>query len=167
MTLAGDTDNFRIEPIVPLPKLVFNEKGVPWRRIRPDQRIYPETYLGQTYEMVAKDPDAMAVLRQIGSDVLTNSFVVNFRGKGVGGKDGSWNVDLEKCKELNIRLLNMFSIVDDTSEEQRKKVELVLTLSEIDSKHYSIALKNVCQNLGLKYEQQVRLLSELPDKYYS
>jgi vitellogenic carboxypeptidase-like protein len=148
LTLAGNTDNFRIEPIVPLPELVFDANGL--LLAEGDDQIKEfiwENILGKPNEDIADNPNAMAVLSQLGSDVLTNSFVVNFMDK-----DGNWNADLEKCKELNINLFNKFSIVDDTTEDDRKKVELVLTLSEIDSKHYNVALKSVCEKLGLGYD---------------
>ena len=148
LTLAKDTDNFRIEPIVPLPELVFDGKGMPLAKgDNAIKEFIRKHILGKPNEKIAEDPDAMAVLSQLGSDVLTNSFVVNFRGL-----DGSWNVDLEKCKELNSKLFHMFSIVDDTSEEDRKRVEFVLTYSEIDSKHYKVALESVCKKLGLVYD---------------
>ena len=146
LTLADEKDDFRIEPLIPLPERIYdlytNTKIIAEGRDGILEFIR-KNIIGKSNEELVGNPNVLALLQQIGSDVLINSFAVNFR------RNGEWNRDLSKLNKLNEELFNMFSI---TTPEQAKedKVDFIITSSTLDSKHYEVPLKRISEKLGIQ-----------------
>jgi hypothetical protein len=65
-----------------------------------ERRFTWDTLLKRPRELLAKDPKACTLMRQMGSDLVVNSFAYNFRVDGVINQD----VSEAKCSEfLHIR----------------------------------------------------------------
>lgn len=152
ITLANENDNFVIEPIISLPETIVNQDG----KIITDSKeelknFVRQNIVGQSNETIAQNADAMCVLQEIGSDVLINSFVVNYRQA-----NGEWNTSLENCKKLNQMLFEKFSITtaqDDTTE----KVEFIITKSELNTNLYKKPLTTIAKNLSLETKDDFSL----------
>lgn len=144
LTLANESDDFRIETLIPLPQQIYGKDGKTIIAAgKPQILDYIRTYIiGKSNEEIAANGDAIALLQQIGSDVLINSFVVNFR------KNGKWNTDIKLINDLNTALFNKFSI---TSPEQvlKDNVDYIITSSQLDSECYKVPLKRLCNDLGI------------------
>ncbi|ACL03319.1 peptidase S10 serine carboxypeptidase [Desulfatibacillum aliphaticivorans] len=141
VTLANDKDNFKIEPIVPLPDQIALPGGK--ASIQGESAIKAfirQNIIGKSNEEIARNPDAMAALKQLGPDVLINAFTVNFKNAA-----GSWNTDVDSCNTLNTNIFNRFSLVSDSG----KDVDLILTSSNLGNGEYQKPLHRVCQNLQL------------------
>ena len=142
LTLADESDDFRLETLVPLPEKITRQDGsviVEGGDILPFIR---KAIIGKTNEEIAGNPDAIRVLQEVGTDVLINSFVLNYR------KNGVWNTDIGNCNLLNQKIFERFSIVSPNY-EKNKNVEYMLTSSEIDTQHYKAALKRIAGSIGL------------------
>jgi len=141
ITLAGDEDNFKIEPMVPLPnKLTGPNEKVLGNDESSIKDFIRTNIIGKSNEEIAQNPDAMAALRQLGPDVLINAFTVNYKDS-----TGNWNARVENCNDLNTAIFNRFSLVKDES----KDVELILTSSDLNSDEYKKPLSRVCEKLNL------------------
>jgi vitellogenic carboxypeptidase-like protein len=147
LTLASEEDNFLLEPLLPLPTAIKDDEGDIIAQGEEDIKAFIRSHIiGHSNEEIAADKDAMAALRQIGSDVLTNAFVVNIKDSNL-----YWNSsNLDDCKNLNIALFNEFSII----KAEKKDVPLILTLSELNSKPYKVALERICTRLNLDKPDQ-------------
>ena len=142
ITLAGDNDNFRIEPIVPLPDQLMGANRKVLASDGAGIKAFIKTHIiGRDNEEIARDPDAMAALRQLGPDVLINAFTVNYKDS-----TGHWNTGVENCNTLNTNIFNRFFLVKD----ETKDVELILTSSGLNSDEYEKPLSRVCGQLGLE-----------------
>jgi vitellogenic carboxypeptidase-like protein len=90
---------------------------------------------------IAENPDAIAFLRQIGSDVLINSFIVNF------SVNGTWNTSLDRLNKFNNLLFTKFSVTTP-DEAEKNEVDFIITSSVLDKDNYKVPLKRICTNLG-------------------
>lgn len=144
LTLAESADDFRIETLIPLPEKIYNAQGTGIIAQGKDQILayIRNNILWKPNEVLAQNPDIIAFLQQVGSDVLINSFVVNFR------KNGKWNQNLALLNQLNQNLFNMFSIVAPNPEQG--KVKYLITMSNLDTQNYQIPLTRICKNLGIE-----------------
>jgi|GEM_PF-195697 len=144
LTLAGDSDVFRIESLVPLPEKITGFQGQTLATGKADIiRYIRNNIIGKTNEQLAKNPDLIAVLQQIGSDVLINSFVVNFKNK-----DGRWNTDLSKLNTLNNNLLKKFSITTPEKAHE-KNTPFIITSSNLTNQNYKVPLTRIGKELGI------------------
>lgn len=144
LTLFGLNDDFRIEPLIPLPDQLYGRSGNVIAEGRESILDYIRQHIiDKTNEELAYgQPDALSVLQQLGSDVLINAFVVNFR------INGEWNRELGRLNQFNQEIFNRFSI---TSPDQpgRDQVEFILTESQLDSDHYHVPLMRISRELNL------------------
>lgn len=138
LTLADENDKFDIQTLIPLPDKIEYADGRTF--LDGKQKILSfirNNIIGKTNEEIAQNTDALLLLQQIGSDVLINSFLVNF-------KDGSeMNRDLDKLNTLNQKLFERFSITD-TKQVEKDEVEYMLTLSKLNSQDYQQAFSRIC-----------------------
>jgi vitellogenic carboxypeptidase-like protein len=143
LTLATEEDNFRIEPLIPLPEKLYDASGQVLANGTEEIINYIKINLiGKTNEELAA-PESLAVLQQIGSDVLINSFTVNFKVNGI------WNQDLALMNQFNTKLAELFSI---TTPEQAEadKADFILTSSTLTADEYRVPLARIYKNLGIK-----------------
>ena len=141
ITLASDGDNFKIEPIVPLPDQLMGPNGkMLGNNENSIKNFIRNNIIGKSNEEIAQNPDAMVALRQLGPDVLINAFTVNYKDS-----TGNWNRSVKNCNDLNTKIFNRFSLVKDES----KDIELILTSSNLNSNEYEKPLCRVCEKLNL------------------
>lgn len=152
LTLADDNDDFKIEMLIPLPDKIYSIDNL---RIIADgeqdiKKYIRSNILGKTNEELIENQDAMALLQQIGADVLTNSFVVNFK------KNGLWNKNVVQLNNLNQQIFEMFSVTSPDI-EKIKEVEYIVTMSTLDTKHYRVPLSRISKNLNLETDTDFEL----------
>jgi vitellogenic carboxypeptidase-like protein len=145
LTLADEKDDFCIEPLIPLPDKLYNRQGKVIAEGKQEILSYiRQNIIGKTNEeLVQDDSDALSVLQQVGSDVLINSFVVNFKS------NGQWNRKLDLLNQLNQKLFNKFSITDP-DQAAKDDVDFILTESQLDTTHYQVPLERICRELGIQ-----------------
>lgn len=145
LTLAKENDNFSIQTLIPLPNEIMDldNKHVILNGSEEILSYIRNHIIGKTNEEIAANPNSLALLQQIGADVLINSFIVNFK---VNGKS---NQDLNKLNQLNEKLFNMFSITT-TEQALKNKVEYILTFSKFNSNTYKEAFSRICNNWSIK-----------------
>ncbi|RDU23873.1 pyridoxal phosphate-dependent decarboxylase family protein [Anaerosacchariphilus polymeriproducens] len=144
LTIAKENDNFSIQTLIPLPNKIMDldNKNVILSGTEEILSYIRNNIIGKTNEEIAANSKALALLQQIGSDVLINSFIVNFK------VNGKVNHDLNKLNLLNEKLFNMFSITT-TEQALKNKVEYILTLSKFNSDTYKEAFSRICNNWGI------------------
>lgn len=150
LVLADDKTNwgddaksydFCIEPLIPLPSKIVLSKSNSIEGKDEMLSFIREYIKNKTNDEIAQNPEALAFLRHIGSDVLINSFVVNFK------IDDTWNKSLKVLNNFNNALFNKFSITTP-EEAQKNQVDFMLTSSVVDEANYEVPVKRISKNLG-------------------
>jgi carboxypeptidase C (cathepsin A)/glutamate/tyrosine decarboxylase-like PLP-dependent enzyme len=140
VTLTGENDTFDLEPLIPLPNRLVGAGGETLASGEDKVKAWiRERIVGRSNEELRADADAMAVLCELGPDVLINAFVVNKRG----------NTDLGTCSKLNQELFDEHFSMVKSGEKVRDDLDLILTMSALDADKYSVPLERVCRRLGL------------------
>ncbi len=101
--------------------------------------------IGKTNEDIDKDADAMYVLSELGTDVLINAFMVNYKTE-----DGEWNHDADKLNQLNQKLFDKFSISDSETAE-KDKVDYILMMTTLEKDAYAAPLKALKDAWGIDF----------------
>lgn len=143
LTLADFAKSFDLEMLIPLPEVIqLASKEKTLRGKEEIKEFIRGHIIGKCNEDIAKDRDAMELLRQIGTDVLINSFVVNIKG--------NQNVDL--INKLNEKVFDMFSI--QTPEKAKANtVEYILMMSGLSTNVYKKPLLHIEEKWNVKFEQ--------------
>lgn len=138
-----EQDDFEIRMLVKLP---YSLRGPKYNLLaeNPEQvRNYITTHIiGKTNEEISQDEDAMFVLSELGTDVLINTFLVNFK------VNGQWNHDLDKLNEFNNKIFNKFSISDPETAEA-DKVDYILMKTDLDAVTYQSPLADALGTWGI------------------
>lgn len=137
-------DDFEIRMLVKLPNSL---RGADYKLLaqNPQEvRDYIKTHIiGRTNEEISQDKDAMFVLSELGTDVLINTFLVNFK------VNGQWNHDLAKLNEFNTKIFGKFSISDPATAEA-DKVDYVLMKTDLDAGTYAKPLEGALGAWGVQ-----------------
>ncbi len=128
------------DPIQPSPFRIELLQMLPAERdgLGPDavkrQRDIVSGFVGLTNDelrlRLAKDEEAAALFREIGSDQVILSYAFNFRDRNTG----TWNTDPAACNKLNDAIYGLCSIMD--AEADPNQVDLVITGSAFDVDGY-------------------------------
>jgi len=110
------------------------------------QRILPVENID-----LLSDPEALKLLRDLGSDININICSVNFKLS-----NGEWNTDVEEANYLNKRIVKRMSYVDPTQE--LRDVDLFLTSTEFQQDVYGDCATNYKRRLGLEGEADLFVL---------
>ncbi|KAJ5553355.1 PLP-dependent transferase [Penicillium frequentans] len=123
--------------------------------------------LGQENEKLMNDPDAMALLRRLGSDTNINCFALNFY---LDKDNKNLNTDVEEANYLMKRVVDRLSIT--TANTDPTKIPIFLTSTKFEPQQYENCAMTFMKRLGLtKVRQDLFVLrnvvmSPFPTKHY-
>lgn len=133
------------EEILDLPKEILDSSEKSSNRDKIFQYI-EQHIIGKDAEEIIKDMNNIKILRNVGTDVLMNTFVVNFT------VDNAPNNNLEKLNELNNRLFERFSIIKGMKPEERPKY--MLMMNTLSSVQYKKAFEHIKAAWNLKTPEE-------------
>ncbi len=142
LTLAKEDDPFELQTLIPLPKRIQAGNTLLEGKEQMLQFIR-ENIVGKSNEEIAQNQDALFFLQEIGSDVLINSFLVNFK---TGGR---MNTSVKKMNKLNKALFKKFSVVSEKRALSDNPPKYMLTLSTLDYNNYQKPLSRICAEWGI------------------
>lgn len=138
--VSMEDERFRITMLNRIP--AEREPVVDPRKVQAQKTFIRKRIAEASNEQLLNDPEAMALFRELGPDLVISAYAFNFRTKS-----GAWNRDIKKVNELNARLFNLLSVRPG---EDMSKVELIVTASEFDPAVYGDAFMNAfCERLGV------------------
>jgi vitellogenic carboxypeptidase-like protein len=144
LTLANPGDPFDIQFLVDLPPAISDPlTGEPLITGRDNiLNFIRNNIIGKSNEDIANNNKAMFVLQQIGSDVLINTFAVNYK------INGRFNQDITSLNNLNQLLFDKFSI---TTPKQALKgdTDYMLTMSTLAYENYEKSFGKITKVWGL------------------
>ena len=102
-------------------------------------------------ELLAKDADARALFRDLGSDQTILAYSFNFKDKS-----GHWNEDADKLAALNNKIFELCSVMDPNVDLNAKL--LIVTSSDFDANGYGLPfLQRYGDRLGIKNPNAVSI----------
>ena len=120
------------------------------KKVDEERHFIRDTLLKSAREVLAKDPKACAFMRQMGSDLVVNSFACNFR------IDGVVNQDVSEANALNSRIYDRLSL-KKMSEKPESKKAIIMT-STLSQKGYGVCLTKFKERLGLRGQEDLVIL---------
>src|SRR5690606_19915136 len=112
--VSMEDERFRITMLNRIP--AEREPVVDPRKVQAQKTFIRKRIAEASNEQLLNDPEAMALFRELGPDLVISAYAFNFRTKS-----GAWNRDIKKVNELNARLFNLLSVRPG---EDMSKVEL-------------------------------------------
>ncbi|KAI9932016.1 hypothetical protein ASPWEDRAFT_68450 [Aspergillus wentii DTO 134E9] len=168
----GERKPFICVPLNRLPKeregFAFNSDEVEGDRDEIRKKI-----LGKDNEVLMKHPDAMKLLRELGSDTNINAFSLNFylkKEKDEKEENTKLNTDVEEANYLMKRVVDRLSIT--TANTDPTKIPVYLTSTKFEQELYGKCAKNFMKRLGLaEVDEDLFVLrnvvmSPFPTKHY-
>jgi hypothetical protein len=146
--MSLDHPNLVVVPFRMLPSEM--DPGVSAKKVDEERRFIRDTLLKHTREVLAKDPKARALMRQMGSDLAVNSFACNFR------VDGVLNQDVSEANTLNSRIYDRLSLKKMTEKLESRKA--IIMSSELSQKGYGACLSKFKERLGLRGQEDLVIL---------
>lgn len=132
---GGAKYSYCVQPLVDLPKQINSAEECDLSDRDTIFRYIQDNIIGKSAEEIAGDATRMTVLRNVGTDVLMNTFVVNF------SKDQVPNADLDLLNKLNNRLFQRFSIIKGMKPEDRPKY--MLMMNTLSSNQYGAVFEHI------------------------
>ncbi|KAI0933654.1 hypothetical protein AcV5_005745 [Taiwanofungus camphoratus] len=148
MTLDSDT-----LIVAPLNMLPAEQDGKSQEDVE-EQRKWIRKYITNRDNLeLVEDPEAMALVKRMGSDLSINAFACNFRLS----KNGPPNKDVAEASYLNARIVDRLSItkIDDNAQEK----PLVLMGTEFEEEKYGECLKIFKRRLQLNENDPTTMTS--------
>jgi len=146
MTLGSDT-----LIVTPFNMLPAEREGKSDEEVAEQRRYIKDFILNRTNRELVRDSKAMALVKQMGSDLSINAFACNFRLS----KGGPPNKDVTEASYLNARIIERLSISRVDDEARTKPVILMGT--ELDDQRYGKCLQNFKKRLGLDEDDSASL----------
>lgn len=112
-----------------------------------ERRYIRDILLKRAREALAKDPKACTLMRQMGSDLVVNSFACNFR------VDGVINQDVSEANALNSRIYDRLSLKKMSEKLESKKA--IIMSSKLSQKGYGACLTTFKERLGLRGQEDL------------
>ena len=107
--------------------------------------------LSKTDDEIARDPDALELFLNLGSELNVNAFACNFRYP-----DGSINTDVELANKLNWRIHERLCIT--TSEKGSHNIPLFIAGTKFTQGNYGDCVTNFKNRLGLHGNEDLYVL---------
>ena len=120
------------------------------KKVYEERRFIRDILLKRTREELAHDPKAQDLMRQMGSDLVVNTFACNFR------VDGAINQDISEANYLNARIYNRLSLKSMTEKLEHRKA--IIMSSVLSQKEYGACLTRFKERLGLSGQDDLYVL---------
>lgn len=144
LSAKGFSDNYQffVQPLIQIPSHIKSGDPsiAPFSSQAEVSEYIQKNIIGRETEEIMADPRAVILLQNVGSDVLMNTFVVNF------SKNGVMNKDYRLMNRLNEKLFSVFSI---TQEEPKKQPKIILMMNTLSSAEYGRAFAHIVEEWGL------------------
>jgi hypothetical protein len=150
-TMSLDHPNLLVVPFRMLPKEMDPDASA--KAVDEERRFIRDSFLKRAREVLAKDPRACTLMRQMGSDLVVNSFACNFR------VDGIVNQDVSEANALNSRIYDRLSL-KKMSEKLESKKAIIMT-SKLSQKGYGACLTKFKERLGLRGREDLVILANV------
>ncbi|KAH9983311.1 pyridoxal phosphate-dependent transferase [Russula compacta] len=147
-TISLDHPNLLVVPFRVLPSEMGPDASR--KKVDEERRFIRDILLKRTREELAHDPKARALMCQMGSDLVVNTFACNFR------VDGAINQDISEANYLNARIYNRLSLKSMTEKLEHKKA--IIMSSVLSQKEYGACLTRFKDRLGLSGEEDLYVL---------
>ncbi|CAG8594715.1 7893_t:CDS:2 [Cetraspora pellucida] len=147
-TMSTDDDDFIVVPFNMLPAEKLNSPNQ--KEVEKQKDKIRELIVNKSNLEIIKNEEALNLIRNVGSDLIINTFACNFK------VNGKINEDINEANYLNQRLFEKFSL---TSYRQANKSKpLILTSTVLKQSAYGHCLTNFKNRLGLKGDQDLYVL---------
>ena len=146
--MSLDHPNLMVVPFRMLPSEM--DPDVSAKKVDEERHFIRDTLLKRAREVLAKDARACALMRQMGSDLVVNSFACNF------WVDGVVNQDVSEANALNSRIYDRLSL-KKMSEKLESKKAIIMT-STLSQKGYGACLTKFKERLGLRGQEDLVIL---------
>ena len=146
--MSLDHPNLIVVPFRMLPSEMVPDSSA--KELDEERRFIRDTILKHTREEIAEVPRARALMRQMGSDLVVNSFACNFR------VDGVINQDVSEANSLNSRIYDRLSLKTMTEKLESRKV--IIMSSVLSQKIYGACLSKFKGRLGLRGQEDLVVL---------
>ena len=143
--MSLDHPNLLLVPLRMLPSEMDPDSSA--KVVDEERRFIRDTLLKHPREVLAKDPEACTLMRQMGSDLVVNSFACNFR------VDGVINQDVSEANALNSRIYDRLSLKKMNEKLDSKKV--IIMISKLSQKGYGACLTKFKERLGLRGQEDL------------
>lgn len=126
ITMAEPDDPFIVVPVQRIPA---EKEGKSQEEIEAQLEYIKENIAKKENNDLVNDPEAMALLKKLGSDQIIITYAFNFKNK-----DGKLNTDPNLANEFNKEIFNKLSLSPDPS--KKTDIPLIITTSEFDPEVY-------------------------------
>ncbi|KZT22906.1 PLP-dependent transferase [Neolentinus lepideus HHB14362 ss-1] len=147
VTMDTGSDGFKTIPLQMLP--AEKDGG----DIEGQKEIIRSTILNRPNLELVEDHDAYSLLRQLGSDLMINTFACNFRN----GHD--LNTNVEEANYFNKRIYEKLSILKPTDDIHDR--EVIIMATSLSQKSYGACLKNFKKRMGLEGDEDLYVLANV------
>ena len=144
--MSEKDDPFLVVPLNELPSEKAN--GTTAEKVEAEKRKIRDRILSKTNEQIVEedkirtdDDKALALIRDIGSDLNINAFSTNWKYA-----DGSLNTDVEEANIFNKRVIQRLSV--DSPEDDPTKIPFYLTSTTFSHHEYGQCVENFKKRLG-------------------
>jgi hypothetical protein len=149
--MSLDHPNLLIVPFRMLPSEMDPDSS--GKAVDEERRFIRDTLLKRAREGLAKDPKACTLMRQMGSDLVVNSFACNFL------VDGVINQDVSEANALNSRIYDRLSLKMMSEKPEGRKA--IIMTSKLSQKGYGACLTKFKERLGLRGEEDLVILANV------
>ena len=132
---------FTVTPFNPIPA-ELESPGDP-AAIEVQKEYIRQNILYKSNDEIYANPEAMALLNRLGSDLNINVFACNFRNR-----DGSLNTSIEAANTLNSRIFDRLSVT--SAEEDPLTVPFYLSSTTFKHEEYGICATHMKERMGLE-----------------
>jgi hypothetical protein len=148
ITMAKPKDPFIVIPVQQIPA---ERQGQSQAEIDAQLRYIKEKIVKKENNDLLQDPQAMALLEQLGSDQIIITYAFNFKDK-----EGRLNTDPVQANAFNQAIFKRLSLSPDADEVQ--KTPLIITTSKFDPEVYGHEfVRTFMRRLGLDHDALVTM----------
>ncbi|CAG8812966.1 4702_t:CDS:2, partial [Cetraspora pellucida] len=147
-TMSTDDDDFIVVPFNMLPAEKLNSPNQ--KEVEKQKDKIRELIVNKSNLEIIKNEEALNLIRNVGSDLIINTFACNFK------VNGKMNEDINEANYLNQRLFEKFSLT--SYRQDNKSKPLIITSTALKQSAYGHCLTSFKNRLGLKGDQDLYVL---------
>jgi hypothetical protein len=149
--MSLDHPTLLVVPFRMLPSEMVSDTSA--EKVDEERRFIRDTLLECTREELAEDPEACAMMRQMGPDLVVNAYACNFR------IDGVINQDVSEANLLNARIYDRLSFKSLSEKLDNRKI--IVMSSVLSQREYGACLTKFKERLGLSGEEDLYVLASV------